>query len=513
MITSAKQGDRVEGADLVPFVLDAIEAAGSLHVDADDASAPGSYDVVLSGEQPDLATVIDGDEVRVVGGEIYTLRDGPWSVEDQDSEMGQVLAFSVQLLSSVVDPRLRVRFLEGAQLTVTEASGSTWVFAGTDPAGSDAQALLTVGSDGLPDSLEVAGDEPGNLAYSRRGEVAIGRWPAQRVQLRIASTASVATAFRAPRASSRQWSTPATRARRSTTTPEHGQPGLPGSPPAGAGLRRFDRTRRRARSGRHAGPDGAASPSALLRFRHRRSGRPGIVEDQRARQAIERARTAGRPPERLLLEERAISDDQLARAVAERYGLDHVDLSTYQIDMAAANLISVATARRYKVLPVGFIDKQTLLVAMADPTNVLAIDDIQISTGLDSKIAVAAEDDIEALIGRLNSLQSAVTEAASEGDEEEEEPAEVSDLEVSAEDAPVIKLVYSILGQAIGEGASDIHFEPGEDEMRVRFRVDGVLREAAHVPKRMINAVVSRVKIMAISTSPRSGFRRTAGWG
>ena len=70
-------------------------------------------------------------------------------------------------------------------------------------------------------------------------------------------------------------------------------------------------------------------------------------------------------------------------------------------------------------------------------------------------------------------------------------------MEVSAEDAPVIKLVYSILGQAVGEGASDVHFEPGEDEMRVRFRIDGVLREAAHVPKRMVNAVVSRVKIMS----------------
>ena len=223
----------------------------------------------------------------------------------------------------------------------------------------------------------------------------------------------------------------------------------------------------------------------------------GFVPEDRARQAIEEARTAGRPPEHLLLDQGAIDADQLSRAVAERYGLDHIDLAVYQVDMAAANLIPVNTARRYMALPVGYADKQALIVAMADPTNVLAVDDIQLATGLDCRVAVAAAEDIEALIGRLNTLQSAVSEAVIEGEEEEDELAAVSDIEVSAEDAPVIKLVYSILGQAVGEGASDVHFEPGEGEMRVRFRVDGVLREAARVPKRMVNAVISRVKIMS----------------
>jgi len=221
----------------------------------------------------------------------------------------------------------------------------------------------------------------------------------------------------------------------------------------------------------------------------------GFVPEDRARAAIEEARTAAAPPEELLVQQGAVTADQLSRAVAERYGLDHIDLSQYQVDMAAANLIPVTTARRYRALPVGFVDPQTLLVAAADPTNVLAVDDIQIATGLVCRVAVAAEEDIEALIGRLNTLQSAVSEAVEE--DAEEALAEVSDIEVSAEDAPVIKLVYSIFGQAVGEGASDIHFEPGEDEMRVRFRIDGVLREAAHVPKRMVSAVVSRIKIMS----------------
>jgi type IV pilus assembly protein PilB len=225
----------------------------------------------------------------------------------------------------------------------------------------------------------------------------------------------------------------------------------------------------------------------------------GYVPAERARQAIEEARTAGMPPEAVLLSQGAINGDQLSRAVAERYGLDHIDLSAYPVDMAAANLISVGTARRYRALPVGFVDKETLVVAMGDPTNVLAVDDIQLATGLDCRVAVAAEEDIESLISRLNTLQSSVTEAVREGEEESEENevAEVASMEVGAEDAPVIKLVYSILGQAVGEGASDIHFEPDEQDMRVRFRIDGVLREAANVPKRMVSAVISRVKIMS----------------
>jgi type IV pilus assembly protein PilB len=227
----------------------------------------------------------------------------------------------------------------------------------------------------------------------------------------------------------------------------------------------------------------------------------GFASEERAQQAIEEARTAGRPPEQLLLEQGAITAEQLSKAVAERYGLDHVDLQLFQVDMAAANLISVSSARRYGALPVAFVDKTTLLVATADPTNLLALDDIKMATGFDSNVAVTSTEDIEALIGRLNTLQSAVSEAITEDEEaaaeEEAALAEVSDMEVSAEDAPVVKLVYSILGQSVAEGASDVHFEPDEGEMRVRFRVDGVLREAAKVPKRMVTAVVSRIKIMS----------------
>jgi type IV pilus assembly protein PilB len=227
----------------------------------------------------------------------------------------------------------------------------------------------------------------------------------------------------------------------------------------------------------------------------------GYASAESVQAAIEAARTAGRTPEALLLEQGAISEDQLSRATAERYGLDHVDLAVYSVDVAAAALFPVTMARRYMAVPVGYADQHTLLVAAADPANVLAVDDIQIATGLDCHIAVAAKADVEALLGRLGTLQNAAADAIIEEQDEEETGGEglaaVSDMQSSAEDAPVIKLVYSILAQAVGEGASDVHLEPEEGELRVRFRIDGVLKEAAHVPKRMISAVISRLKIMS----------------
>jgi type IV pilus assembly protein PilB len=225
----------------------------------------------------------------------------------------------------------------------------------------------------------------------------------------------------------------------------------------------------------------------------------GYVDEARAEAAIAESRVAGKAPERLLVEQQAIDTRQLARAIAERYGLDHVDLTAFNVDMAAANLLSISSARRYQAVPIGYVDAQTLLVAMADPANVLAADDIKMATGLQCQLVVADATDIESLLGRVNSLQSAVTEAVEdeEGTDQDAEYDPVSGLHASAEDAPVVKLVYSILGQAVNEGVSDIHFEPEQADMRVRFRVDGVLHEAAHVPRRMVSAVVSRIKIMS----------------
>jgi type IV pilus assembly protein PilB len=225
----------------------------------------------------------------------------------------------------------------------------------------------------------------------------------------------------------------------------------------------------------------------------------GYVSAERVEAALAESRQHGRPPERVLIDQKVIDHRQLARAIAERYGLDYVDLSEFSVDMAAANLLPIASARRYQAVPIGFADTQTLIVAMADPGNVLAADDIKMATGLEAKLVVSDPADIDALLGKVNSLQSAVTEAV--GDTavpiEDEALEQFEGLQAGAADAPVVKLVYSILGQAVSEGVSDIHFEPEQADMRVRFRVDGVLHEAAHVPRRMVSAVISRIKIMS----------------
>ncbi len=229
----------------------------------------------------------------------------------------------------------------------------------------------------------------------------------------------------------------------------------------------------------------------------------GFAEGERVKRAIEEARSAGVPPEKMLLDERVISYEQLSLAIAERYGLDHLDLGTYKVDMGAVNLLTAAAARRYGAVPVKFIDDHTIVLAMSDPANVLAIDDIALMTRMDVKPAVASAEDIAALMTRMNRFEDAVQEAVDEG-EDEAAAVEVVDLRESADDAPVIKLVHSIIAEAADRGASDIHFEPQPDEqgrpareMRVRMRIDGVLTDSAIVPRRMIGGVVSRVKIMS----------------
>src|SRR5207302_3651375 len=135
--------------------------------------------------------------------------------------------------------------------------------------------------------------------------------------------------------------------------------------------------------------------------------------------------------------------------------------------------------------------------------KVIAVDDIGLLTRTDVKPAVASQEDIAALIGRMNRFEDAVQEAVEENDEGAS-PLEIVDLRESAEDAPVIKLVHSIIAEATERGASDIHFEPQPDdrgragrELRVRMRVDGVLTDSATVPTRMIAGVISRIKIMS----------------
>jgi type IV pilus assembly protein PilB len=215
----------------------------------------------------------------------------------------------------------------------------------------------------------------------------------------------------------------------------------------------------------------------------------GVVE-----RVVEEGRGRGLALGQSLIEAGLVDSSQLAQALAERNGLHYVDLNVFDVDKGAAALIDAGKAKRYQTIPIAFLGEGALLVATADPANLLALDDITMATGYEVRRAVASPEDIEALIAGLSTLQESVQEIH---EETEEEAAQVIELRESADEAPVVKLVHSVIADAVRRGASDVHFEPRPSDMRVRFRVDGVVFDSTTVPRQLVSGLVSRIKIMA----------------
>lgn len=222
----------------------------------------------------------------------------------------------------------------------------------------------------------------------------------------------------------------------------------------------------------------------------------GLITQERLAEANDQAKRAGRTLGRILIELGYLTEADLFAFLARRMGLEFVDLGEAQIDPAATSLIPEALAKRYKALPIGFDDDGKLVVAMSDPANVLAIDDIRTLTGKEVRPVVATAADIMAAIGRMSRLDSAI-EARAASDDTSGEPIDISQVTEAADNAPVVRLVHLIITQAVSDRASDIHIEPQERDLRIRFRVDGVLHEILRQPRSMQAGVISRLKIMA----------------
>lgn len=222
----------------------------------------------------------------------------------------------------------------------------------------------------------------------------------------------------------------------------------------------------------------------------------GLITQERLAEANDQAKRAGRTLGRILIELGYLTESDLFAFLARRMGLEFVDLGDAQIDPAATSLIPEALAKRYKALPIGFDDDGKLVVAMSDPANVLAIDDIRALTGKEVRPVVAIAADIMAAIGRMSRLDSAI-EAPAASDDSAGEPIDISQITEASDDAPVVRLVHLIITQAVSDRASDIHIEPQERDLRIRFRVDGVLHEILRQPRSMQAGVISRLKIMA----------------
>ena len=223
----------------------------------------------------------------------------------------------------------------------------------------------------------------------------------------------------------------------------------------------------------------------------------GFAKREVVEAAVELARRSGELTGEVLIKSGVITSEQLSRALAERHGLDYIDFSVFTPDMGAANLIDPAAAKRYSAVPVAFVDDRTLLVAMSDPANILAVDDIAMMTRYDVHRAVASEDDIAAVIAHLDRVDRQIGIEMEVEDSAPTQGASVTDLETPTEDAPIVRLVHSVIAAAIERGASDIHFDPTAGDMAVRFRIDGVMWDSTTIPRRMVAGAVSRIKIMA----------------
>jgi len=204
---------------------------------------------------------------------------------------------------------------------------------------------------------------------------------------------------------------------------------------------------------------------------------------------------SGLPLTRILVEEHIVAEADIVRVLARRSGLEYVNLAESTIDPAAAALLPESLARRYAVIPVGF-ENDRLVVAMADPSNVLVVDDLRAITGMRISPRIATRSDILDAIRRLARYDDSVADLAdmvADGEPVED----LSKIEAAVEEAPVVKLINTLITRAVNERASDLHLEPGEKDLRVRFRIDGVLHEVMTTPRAVAGAVVSRVKIMA----------------
>jgi type IV pilus assembly protein PilB len=185
----------------------------------------------------------------------------------------------------------------------------------------------------------------------------------------------------------------------------------------------------------------------------------------------------------------------MVKAMAEYMGLEFVNLGDSMIDPAAMALIPESMARRYAVLPMGF-EGEDLVLAMADPANVLVIDDVRAITGRRVLVRVATKSDILEGLRQHGRRDESVVDLA-DFVQEEATVEDLSAVEASVEEAPIVKLVSTLITRAVNERASDIHVEPGERDLRVRYRIDGVLHEIMATPRSVSAAVVSRLKIMA----------------
>jgi type IV pilus assembly protein PilB len=221
-----------------------------------------------------------------------------------------------------------------------------------------------------------------------------------------------------------------------------------------------------------------------------------VVTDTQLDLAVLEQESTGQSLGRTLVNLGFVSERELVSTLARQLGLPFVDLTEFDVDARAATLVSIAVMRRHGVIPIAFSGDR-LVVAMSDPSNVVAADDVRTVTGYEIETVVATREDINTALDRFSRLSDEIESVADDLLSQEDEAGDLGDLKAITEEAPIVKFVNLLISQAVADGASDIHIEPGERDLRVRYRIDGVLHEVMRSPRSIQAGVLSRLKIMA----------------
>jgi len=248
--------------------------------------------------------------------------------------------------------------------------------------------------------------------------------------------------------------------------------------------------------------------SVVPLFEHRRPQlgtllmRASLISGNQLAEALEEKEETGERLGEILLRRGWLGEKALAKTLAEQHGLQFYDLAGTPPNAAVATLLPEKYARRYRAIPIRFVGETTLLVAVADPTDVLASDDLRIALSATIELAVATPSEIQTALDRLFPVAPQVAEPVPTVEVETESPAglrrgETVDVMDASQSAPAVDLVNEVIRRAVQEGASDIHFEPQSERLLVRIRVDGVMQEMRIVPQNLQQAVGARLKVMA----------------
>lgn len=229
-----------------------------------------------------------------------------------------------------------------------------------------------------------------------------------------------------------------------------------------------------------------------------------LISREELSKALEEQKTSGGQLRlgSILIKQNLISELDLTSFLSKQYGVPTVNLADYDIDPAVTKIIQSDVVQKYQLIPVNRAGS-TLIVAVSDPSNLFAIEDIKFMTGYNVEMVVASESGIKATIDKYYDQSASLADVMNDLDVEDvevvgdEDTLDVNSIERATEDAPVVRMVNAILQDAIKKKASDIHIEPYEKLFRVRYRIDGVLYEAMKPPLKLKNAITSRIKIMA----------------